>query len=58
VTFRRLLGSLVIVGIALLVLPEPAWAWTPGTHVYLGESLLANLHLLPLAIAGLLRAYP
>jgi len=43
VTFRRLLGSLVIVGIALLVLPEPAWAWTPGTHVYLGESLLANL---------------
>ena len=57
-TFRRLLGSLVIVGIALLVLPEPAWAWTPGTHVYLGESLLANLHLLPVAIADLLRAYP
>jgi hypothetical protein len=58
VTVRRLLGSLLLVGIACLAAPDAAWAWTPGTHVYLGESLLANLQLLPVAVADLLRAYP
>ena len=51
----RVLGILVV---AMLVVAEPALAWTPGTHVYLGESLLANLHLLPLATADLLRTFP
>jgi len=58
VTPARVLCSLVVVGIALLALPEPAWAWTPGTHVYLGESLLANLQVLPAVVSELLRAYP
>ena len=31
----------------LLSTPTPAWAWTPGTHICLGETILANLHLLP-----------
>ncbi len=35
-----------------------AQAWTPGTHIYLGESVLANLHQLPTAVADLLRAFP
>src|SRR5205823_5518859 len=33
-------------------------SWTPGTHVYLGESVLANLHQLSGAVADLLRAFP
>jgi hypothetical protein len=43
---------------ALGILPTDAWAWTPGTHVYLGEALLRALHLLPQSIAGLLSAFP
>jgi len=52
-----LVGTAVaLAGIALL--PAVAHAWTPGTHVYLGESVLANLHQLPGAVADLLRAFP
>jgi len=58
VSAARILLALGGLCILTLLLPEPAWAWTPGTHVYLGESLLANLHLLPPATAALLRAYP
>jgi hypothetical protein len=50
--------ALLAVGLVLLVNPEPVHAWTPGTHIYLGESVLANLALLPAAVADLLRAYP
>ena len=42
----------------LLFLPSTALAWTPGTHVYLGEALLRSLHLLPAPLAELLRAFP
>ena len=57
-TLARLMGAVVVVGLFLLVFPESAHAWTPGTHIYLGESVLANLALLPTAVADLLRAYP
>jgi hypothetical protein len=50
-------GALLAVA-ALVLLPHAAHAWTPGTHIYLGESVLANLGQLPTAIAALLRAYP
>jgi hypothetical protein len=52
--------SLAIVGVGLffLLLPQPAQAWTPGTHIYLAESVLANLPCLPAAVADLLRAFP
>jgi hypothetical protein len=40
------------------LLPGVAHAWTPGTHIYLGESVLANLHQLPAAVADLLHAFP
>lgn len=43
---------------ALALFPEPAFAWTPGTHIYLGEAVLRNLAVLPTAVAELLRAYP
>jgi Zinc dependent phospholipase C len=57
-TFPHLALALLGVGIAGLALPEQAHAWTPGTHIYLGESVLANLPYLPAAVADLLRAYP
>ncbi len=42
----------------LVLLPRAAHAWTPGTHVYLGEAVLRSLSLLPGAVADLLRAFP
>ncbi len=42
----------------LLLLPSTAWAWTPGTHVFLGDAILRHLTLLPSPIAALLAAYP
>ncbi len=40
------------------LIPEPLVAWGPGTHVALGELVLGALHLLPPAIADILRRYP
>ena len=54
----RCLAAFLVVGVALLMAPATAHAWTPGTHVYLGESVLANLQLLPTYVADLLRAFP
>lgn len=48
------LGVLVL----LVGFPTDAWAWTPGTHVFLGETLLGNLSLLPSQLAALLATYP
>ena len=42
----------------LVLLPDQAWAWGPATHVYLGETLLQNLHLVPEAVRTVLAAYP
>ncbi len=44
--------------VAIAVLPEQAFAWSPATHIYLGESVLGNLARLPAPIADLLRIYP
>ena len=38
--------------------PSPAFAWTPGTHVFLGEAVLRSLGQLPATVADLLRAFP
>jgi len=42
----------------LALLPSDAWAWSPGTHVFLGQAVLQNLYLLPGAVAELLAAFP
>lgn len=55
---RRLAFAFAGVGLVALLFPHAAYAWTPGTHIYLGESVLANLDLLPAAVAELLRAFP
>ena len=53
------LGALCVVGLLLVVLlPATAHAWTPGTHVYLGEAILRSLGTLPSSVGDLLRAFP
>ena len=54
----RLLVAFVAVGIAALLFPHAAHAWTPGTHIYLGETVLGNLGRLPGGVAELLRSFP
>jgi len=44
--------------LAVCLTPSDAWAWTPGTHVFLGDALLRSLHLLPPVVAELLQAFP
>ena len=44
--------------LAIAVFPAHAWAWTPGTHVFLGEAVIRSVTLLPPNIADLLRAFP
>jgi hypothetical protein len=58
VSGRRLALALLALVVVGLMHPVPAHAWTPGTHIYLGESVLANLQLLPVTIADLLRTFP
>ena len=51
-----LLAAVAVLAVALL--PRPAWAWTPGTHVFLGEAVMRSLPLLPSSVGDLLRAFP
>ena len=46
------------VALAVALFPADAHAWTPGTHIFLGESVMRSLPLLPAAIADLLGAFP
>jgi hypothetical protein len=55
---KYLAGAVALALVALVTLPSVAYAWTPGTHIFLGESVLANLHQLPRLIADLLRTFP
>ncbi len=57
-TVARLLGVMAGAIGLLVVLPEPAAAFGPATHVFLGSRLLETLALLPESIASLLHAYP
>jgi hypothetical protein len=52
-----LVATLIVVALTMLV-PAPLYAWTPGTHVFLGDALLRNLTLVPGHIAELLAAFP
>jgi Zinc dependent phospholipase C len=57
-TTGRIAAMLGIAAFLLVALPHPAFAWTPGTHVFLGDAVLRSAQLLPAAIADLLRAFP
>ena len=52
------LGATLVALGWLLLLPEPAFAWGPGTHVALGELVLSSLFLLPPALKELLARFP
>jgi hypothetical protein len=55
----RVVAALSLIAVwSLLLHPGAAHAWTPGTHIYLGEAILANLRLLPPGVASLLQAFP
>lgn len=54
----RLLVWSVVALVVIALLPSPAYAWTPGTHIFLGDAVLRSLEILPAAIAALLRAHP
>src|SRR5262245_26572933 len=51
-------GSTALALVAIALVPSVAHAWTPGTHVYLGEAVMRSLSLLPPGTADLLRAFP
>lgn len=56
---KRTLGALLLIALLVMVaLPSTAYAWTPGTHVFLGDAVLRNLNLVPPHIAELLSAFP
>ncbi len=42
----------------LLLLPDPAFAWGPATHIALGEALLGALYLVPPAISAVIGRFP
>jgi len=37
--------------------PVEAFAWGPGTHIAVGEAVIASLHILPIGIQAVLRRY-
>jgi hypothetical protein len=57
-TLARLVLALAGTGLLMLLFPDMLHAWTPGTHIYLGESVLANLQYVAPHVADLLRAFP
>jgi hypothetical protein len=52
------LGACVIAFLLLAITAEPAWAFGPATHIFLGRQLLDTLSLLPAGIGDLIRAHP
>src|SRR5687767_12422476 len=53
------LAICALIATAILVLaPTLAHAWTPGTHVYLGDAVMRSLAILPPTVAMLLREFP
>ena len=54
----RTLAAAALGVVAVAALPSEAWAWTPGTHIFLGEAVLRALAFLPGGVAELLAAFP
>ncbi len=54
----RFVIAIPIALLLLLLTPDTVWAFGPATHIFLGRQLLDALHLIPPAVAALVRAYP
>lgn len=51
--------ALLAVAVAVIALfPGDAWAWTPGTHIYLAERILSGATVVPGVVGELIRAFP
>ncbi len=58
---QPLFAVLCLICVAVLLIaatPSAAYAWTPGTHIFLGEAVMRSLALLPQAIGELIGAFP
>ena len=55
---RALIGSVVLAGALLLLVPDSAFAWGPATHTQIGLEVLRSLDLFPPSIAALLARHP
>jgi hypothetical protein len=51
-------GLLALALVAIALTPHVAHAWTPGTHVFLGDAVMRSLGALPYAVGELLREFP
>jgi hypothetical protein len=58
ITRRAWLAAFAAAALAIALIPSFAWAWTPGTHVFLSDAVLRSLALIPPGVAALLRRYP
>ncbi len=54
----KAVGALWLALAWILLQPEPLWAWGPGTHIALGEGVLASLYLLPAAARAIIGSHP
>jgi hypothetical protein len=56
--FLAVLSGVAWALVVIAIIPSVAHAWTPGTHVFLGEAVMRSVALLPPAVAALLREFP
>ena len=56
--FISLLCVACIALVAIAATPSTAHAWTPGTHIFLGEAIIRSLALIPSSIAQIIAAFP
>lgn len=54
----RACAVLTVALLWIALTPSELLAWTPGTHIHLGEAVLRSLALLPAGTAALLRTFP
>lgn len=57
-TRGRVLLAFLLVGLVVLALPQAAHAWAPGTHIFLGQSVLSRVLELPGDVGDLIRSFP
>lgn len=55
---RRTAVPLLVATLWIALSPSDLFAWTPGTHIHIGEAVLRSLTLLPAGTAALLRTFP
>lgn len=49
---------ILLASIAFLLIPDPAFAWGPATHIYFGVELLKDVSLLSPLLASILTKFP